>query len=127
MGIVLMQLSTAIAMFAFGLTQNVSASLVLYLSVTGLQFMSGPGIYSLLMSQLPEADRSPPSALQNMTGSLSHAGVAVVAGFVIVRYGYSALITGNAGVAVAAALLLLLLLGSKTRHSAPEPQVAETS
>lgn len=127
MGIICMQFATGIAMLALGLTQNMSAAILFYLGFTGLQFMSGPGIYSLLMTQLPEGERGASSALQNMTGSLSHAGVAVIAGFVIVRYGYSTLMAGNAGTAVAAALLLFLMLGSMNRQPTPSPQVAETS
>jgi MFS family permease len=125
-GIMCMQLATGVAVLALGCTQNVPAAVFFYLGFTSLQFMSGPGIYSLLMSRIPEEDRSTASAIQNMTGALSHAGVAVITGLMIVRYGYPRVLAGNAGVAVAAALLLYLLLGSVNRQPAPSVQVAET-
>jgi MFS family permease len=125
-GIICMQLATGVALFALGCTQNVPASVFFYLGFASLQFMSGPGIYSFLMSRLPEEDRSTASAIQNMTGALSHAGVAVISGIMIVKYGYPRVLTGNAGVAVAAALLLLVLLGSANRQPTPSAQVVET-
>ena len=125
-GIMCMQLATGVAVFALGSTRNVPASVFLYLGFAGLQFMSGPGIYSLLMSRLPDEDRSTASAIQNMTGALSQAGVAVITGIMLVRYGYPRVLTCNALVAAAAALLLFLLLGSVNRHLTPSAQVAET-
>jgi MFS family permease len=124
-GIMCMQLATAVAVFALGSTQNVPASVFIYLGFASLQFMSGPGIYSLLMSRLPDEDRSTASAIQNMTGSLSHAGVAVTTGIMLVKYGYPRVLACNAGVAVTAALLLFLLLGSVNRQTSPAVQVAE--
>lgn len=125
-GIMCMQLATAVAAFALGSTQDVPASVFLYLGFASLQFMSGPGIYSLLMSRLPAEDRSTASAMQNMTGALSHAGVAVITGIMVVRYGYPKVLACNAGVAVAAALLLFLLLGSVKGQFTPSAQIAET-
>jgi len=82
-----MQLATGVAVFALGSTRNVPASVFLYLGFAGLQFMSGPGIYSLLMSRLPDEDRSTASAIQNMTGALSQAGVAVITGIMLLDTG----------------------------------------
>ena len=125
-GIMCMQLATGVAIFALGSTQNVRASVILYLAFASLQFMSGPGIYSLLMSRLPDECRSTASAIQNMTGALAQAGVAVITGIMLVKYGYPRVLTCNAGVAAAAALLLILLLGSVNHQLTPSAQVAET-
>jgi MFS family permease len=125
-GIMCMQLATAVAVFALGSTQDVPTSVFLYLGFASLQFMSGPGIYSLLMSRLPDEDRSTASAIQNMTGALSHAGVAVITGIMLIKYGYPRVLACNAGVAVAAAVLLVLLLGSVNRQPSATIQVAET-
>ncbi|HZL51830.1 MAG TPA: MFS transporter [Terracidiphilus sp.] len=124
-GIMCMQLATAVSVFALGCTQNIHASVLFYLGFVSFQFMSGPGIYSLLMSRLPDEDRSAASAIQNMTGALSHAGVAVITGIMLVKYGYPKVLAGNAGVAVAAALLLFLLLRSVNRQPMPAAQVVE--
>jgi len=110
-GIMLTQLATGAAVFALGQTHDSSVAVACYLSYSGLQFMSGPGIYSLLMSRLPDGERSTASAVQNIVGALSQAAAAVVTGSLLVRYGYPKVLAGNGGVALAAALLLYLLLG----------------
>jgi MFS family permease len=111
-GIVCTQIATGVAVFALGCTQSVTMAIVFYLGYTSFQFMSGPGIYSLLMSHLPDEERSTASAVQNIVGALSQAAAAVITGNMIVRYGYPKALTGNAGVAAMAALLFLILLRS---------------
>jgi MFS family permease len=125
-GIVCVQLSTGIAAFALGHTEGVPAAILFYLCFASLQFMSGPGIYSLLMTRIPVEERGAASAVQNMTGSLSHAGIAVVTGLTIVRFGYSTVLAGNAAVAVIAALALLFFLGSLNQKPTTATEVAET-
>ena len=116
-GIMCTQIATGATVFALGRTQSLPATVACYLGYSGLQFMSGPGIYSLLMNRLPEAERSTASAVQNIVGALSQAAAAVITGSLLVRYGYPGVLAGNGGVAIAAALLLYVLLGSlDTRH-----------
>ena len=126
-GIICTQLATGVAIFALSQTQNSSSAIALYLAFTGLQFMSGPGIYSLLMNQFTEGDRSTASAVQNMVGATAQGFVAVVAGMLVVSYGYPVLFMGTAGTAVAAALLLYALLREAVKHPAPSVQVAEST
>jgi MFS family permease len=120
-GIMCTQLATGIAVFALGRAQAIPIAVGFYLSFCGLQFMSGPGIYSLLMNRLPDSERSTASAVQNIVGALCQAGSAVITGGAIVRFGYPAVLSGNALVAVAAALLLFLLVGSSDKQAATAP------
>jgi MFS family permease len=125
-GIMCTQIATGIAVFALGRTPAVPVAVACYLGYSGLQFMSGPGIYSLLMNRLPDAERSTASAVQNVVGALCQAGAAVITGSIIVRFGYSTVFSGNAFVAVAAALLLFALMGAldkepPNRIHSPEP------
>jgi MFS family permease len=115
-GIMCTQVATGAAVFALGRTHDSSVSVACYLSYSGLQFMSGPGIYSLLMNRIPDSERSTASAVQNIVGALSQAAAAVITGSMLVRYGYPKVLAGNGGVALAAALLLYLLLGSLDTH-----------
>jgi MFS family permease len=110
-GIMCAQIATAAAVFAVGRAQSVSMAVVCYLGYTGVLFMSGPGFYSMLMSRMPEEERSKASAMQNIVGALSQAAAAFITGNFVVRYGYPAVLSGNAMVAIAAALLLFVLLG----------------
>jgi len=117
-GIISTQLATGAALLILGRTHSVSGAIACYLGFTSFQFMSGPGIYTLLMNQLPDEERSTASAVQNIVGALFNAAAAVVAGAMLVKYGYSSVFAGIAGVAVLAAFLLLVLLGPGDRQPA---------
>jgi len=124
-GIICTQAASGIAAMALGGTRFGYLAILFYLAFTSLQFMSGPGIYTLVMNQLPDEERSTASALQNIVGALSHAATAVIAGAMFVRYGYPKVLAGVAGVAVAAAFLFFILLGSIDRRAADTALEAE--
>jgi MFS family permease len=121
-GIAFTQVAAGVAIFALGLNRSPSFAVALYLGYTGLQFMSGPGLYSLLMSRIPNNERSTVSAVQNIVCALSGSVAAVISGAVIVRYGYPTMLATNGGIAAVAALLFLILL--HPRISPPAPEVA---
>jgi MFS family permease len=124
-GIMCSQIATGAAVFALGQQHSTSTAVALYLGYTGAQFMSGPGFYSLLMTRVPEAERSTASAVQNIASALCQAASAAITGSCIVRLGYPAVLSGNALVALAASLLLFVLLGSHKRTGAPVQQISE--
>jgi MFS family permease len=109
-GIALAQVVTGVLFWVLPRIRGTDHAVWIYLVLMGLQWMSGPGISSLLMNQTPEADRSRASAMQNMTNLATQAGAAALAGKLYERYGYSGPLAGNAGVAILAALLLYWLL-----------------
>jgi MFS family permease len=117
-GIMCSQIAVACAVFALGYVHGTSIAVALYLGYMAAQFMSGPGLYTLLMTKIPEEERSTASAIQNITSSLCQAASAAITGICVIRYGYPAVLSGNAVVAVAAALLLFLLLGSRQSSAA---------
>lgn len=124
-GIMCAQIATGVAVFALGQARGASSEVAFYLGYTGAQFMSGPGLYSLLMAKVPDAERSTASAVQNIASALCQAASAAVTGSCLVRYGYSAVLSGNALVAVGASLLLFVLLGSRGKAEAPVQQMSE--
>ena len=124
-GILSTQLATGAALLILARTLNVPGAIASYLGFMSVQFMSLPGIYSLLMNQLPDEERSSASAIQNIVASLSNAVAAIVTGGMIVKFGYANVFVGIAGMAVLAALLLLTLLGPGSRQSAIFIQGAE--
>ena len=82
---------------------------------SGMQWMTGPGIYSFLMDHIPDEERSTASAIQNMSGAICQAATAAVTGSCIVRFGYANVLFGNAGAALLASILFVSLLGIATR------------
>ncbi|MGA8729904.1 MAG: MFS transporter [Terracidiphilus sp.] len=121
-GIACAQVATAVALFCMGNLHALPLSVACYLGYTGLQWMSSPGIYSFLMDHIPEEERTIASAIQNISGALCQAGTVAITGSCIVRLGYPAVLFGNSGIAVLAAILSVLLFGnslSKKKHVPP--------
>jgi hypothetical protein len=83
-----------------------------------MQFMNEPGIYSLLMDQIPPGERSSASASTFFVSNACQAMASAAMGAAIVRFGYSAALLGIAGLAVAATLLFARLSDS---HAASVP------
>jgi predicted MFS family arabinose efflux permease len=76
---------------------------VLYVSYTTVQWMSEPGIYSLLMDSVPAQERSSASAWNSLVLSASQAVAAACAGAALVRFGYPAVLSAAAVIAFLAA------------------------
>ena len=119
-GIALAQLATAALLVSLAGTRLIPAAVCIYVLYFAAQFLCGPGIYQLLMEQIPETERSSASALQNLSGALCQAASAAITGACIVVYGYRTLLIGNAAVAVLAALLFAWL-GLHARRTGAEP------
>jgi MFS family permease len=57
-GIVVTQVATAVSLGCLAATHNPHAAVGLYLGFSALQWMSAPGLYNLLMSKVPDDERS---------------------------------------------------------------------
>jgi len=108
-GVSLAQLVTAALLASLAQARFMPAAICFYVLYFAAQFLCGPGIYQLLMEQIPEAERTSASAIQNLSGALCQAGTAAITGTCIVVYGYRTLLIGNAAVAVLASLLFAWL------------------
>jgi len=111
-GIAIVQMCTSILLFFLAGSKGMLVAVCFYMLYSATQFMCGPGIYSLLMNNIPEAERSTASALQNLTGSLCQAATAALTGIGIVRFGYNNVVLINAAIALGAAILFLQLRGA---------------
>lgn len=125
-GISLAQLATAALLVALAGTRFMPAAICIYVLYFAAQFLCGPGIYQLLMEQIPEAERTSASAMQNLSGALCQAGTAAITGTSIVVYGYRTLLIGNAALAVVASLLFAWL-GFHARRADAGPAVCGES
>jgi MFS family permease len=126
-GISLAQLATAVLLVSLAGMRFMPAAICLYVLYFAAQFLCGPGIYQLLMEQIPEAERSSASAIQNLSGALCQAGTAAITGTCIVVYGYRTLLIGNAGVAVVASLLFAWMGLHAQRSDAGHAACGETT
>lgn len=109
-GIVYTQVATAIALAGLAQAHAVPQVVALYLSFTAFHWMGGPGIYSLLMNRVAEEARSSASAANNLVTQVCQAIASAAAGAAFVAFGYPAVLSAVAGIAVFAALLFWVLL-----------------
>jgi Na+/melibiose symporter-like transporter len=114
-GVVATQLLTAVAMGLLAGTQNAQLAVVLYLVFFGMQWMSSPGLYNLLMSKVPEEEQSNASSMALFCNALVGAGSTAGAVALFLRFGYPPVLTGIAVLAAVAALLFWSLVGPMDR------------
>ncbi len=114
-GVVATQLLTAATLGFLAGTQKAQLAVVLYLVFFGMQWMSSPGLYNLLMSKVPEEEQSNASSMALFCNALVGAGSTAAAGALFLRFGYPTVLTGIAVLAVVAALLFWSLVGPMDR------------
>jgi MFS family permease len=101
-GVVLTQIATAAALASLAFIRGGSGAVWLYAAYMAIQYMNEPGIYSLLMDQIPPGERSSASASTFFVTSACQALASAVMGVVIVRFGYPPVLLGIALLALAA-------------------------
>jgi MFS family permease len=110
-GIAGMQLGVAAALAGLALgPRGLFAAAGLYMAFTAFQFMSEPGTFTLLMTQVEANERAGVSAMSFFVTSASQAASAAVAGMAVTRFGYPAVLATAASVAALAAFLFRYLL-----------------
>ena len=103
------QLVASAVVLALGASHSASFAIGWYLAYTAVQFTSSPAFYGMLMSHVPDAERSGASAMQNIVGSLAGAGSAALTGSLVVRFGYGLVFAMNAMLTALVALLIFAL------------------
>lgn len=130
-GIVGMQLAAAVVLGCLALGPAAPAAALTYAGYTAFQWMSEPGMYSLLMNKVSATERSGASALNTLVISCSQAVSAVAAGAAFTRFGYPAVLAFVAGLAVLAAFVFRVLLrdpaGRRPTSQAPFTGLAATT
>jgi len=110
-GIVATQLATAVAMACLAGTHNRSLAVALYLTFSATQWMSSPGLYNLVMSRVPDSERSSASAMTMFCNALLQSSATAAAGILFVQFGYPRVLLGITALAVTAAFLFKFLVG----------------
>jgi len=114
-GIVATQVATAAAMACLAGAHNRWLAVALYLSFSATQWMSSPGLYNLLMSRVPDQERSAASSMTLFCNALFQSCATAGAGILFVQFGYPRVLVGIAALALTVALLFKLLVGSNDR------------
>lgn len=108
-GVVLTQFATAAALASLALIHRTphgaAQAMWLYAIYMAVQYMNEPGIFSLLMDQIPPGERSSASASTFFVTSACQAIASATTGAAILHFGYPMVLLGIAGLALAATLL----------------------
>jgi MFS family permease len=109
-GISGMQYATALALIGLAIAGGPVWAAAGYAAYMMFQYMSEPGMFTLLMEGVPEAERNSASALNFLVGFSGQAIAAATAGHLITNFGYPPVMIGSALVCASAALLFRVLL-----------------
>jgi len=110
-GIVYTQIASALALGCLAAVTRVPTASVIFIGYTAFQWMSEPGMYTLLMNQVTASEQTGASALNVLVVNLSQAIAAMAAGASFARFGYLVVLSVTAGVGLVAAGLFRFLLG----------------
>jgi predicted MFS family arabinose efflux permease len=109
-GMASMQLATAGALALLAIHASAATVPLLYCSYMALQYMSEPGLYTLLMNSVPPERRSTASSLNLFVMFSVQAVAAALAGFSLRRFGYETVLVLAAILAGLAAVAFRLFL-----------------
>jgi len=115
-GIVATQIFTALCLGCLAGTQNTGLAVAMYLSFSVMQWMSAPGLYNLLMSGVPDEERSTAASITLFCNAIVGAGATAGAGILFTRFGYPIVLAGIAALAFVAAMLFRSLVGPLDRN-----------
>jgi MFS family permease len=124
-GIVVTQIATAVSLGCLAAAHNSQLAVALYLCFSALQWMSAPGLYNLLMTAVPDDERSTAASAALFCNAVVASGATAGAGILFARFGYPYVLTGIAAMAFVVAMLFWLLVGSAI-GATPLPKEPET-
>ncbi len=112
-GIVVMMAGAAMALGGLAAQPSANAAAMTYMAYMALQWMSEPGLNTLLMNNVKERERSGASALNYLVAFSAQAVAAFGAGALLSRFGYGPVLAGAAVLAGSAAVLFRILITSR--------------
>jgi MFS family permease len=116
-GIVATQLLAAVAIGCLAGTQNRHVAVALYLGFSAMQWMSSPGLYNLLMTRVPDKERTTAASMTLFCNAILQSVATAGAGILFVRFGYPHVLGGIAALATVVAVLFRTLVASAERRT----------
>lgn len=119
-GIAGMEFTTALALLALAAVTAPLSAAIAYCGFMAAQYMSEPGMFTLLMDRVSIGERNSASALNFLVSFAGQAIAAALAGVLLARFGYPPVLTSAAVICALAAFLFRVLLG-KPKPDSPSP------
>jgi predicted MFS family arabinose efflux permease len=120
-GIAVTQFAAALLLWGMAAAANARFAVAFYLIFSAAQWMSSPGLYNLLMSETPDAERSNVAATTLFVNSLASSGATAGAGLLFTQFGYPRVFSGLAVIAALCSGLVLLLMTQARDESTIAP------
>ena len=112
-----MEMVTALGLIALAASSGPWLAATAYTGYMAFQYMSEPGMFTVLMEVVPAGERNGASALNFLVSFAGQAIAALVAGWMLDRLGYPPVLAAGAVICVAAALLFRTLRQGSPAHS----------
>ena len=112
-GIVAMMAAAALALGGLAAQPSATTAAITYTAYMAFQWMSEPGLNTLLMNNVKEHERGGASALNYLVAFSAQAIAAFGAGALLSRFGYGPVLAGAAVLAGTAAILFRMLITSR--------------
>lgn len=103
-GTAAMQMATALALCGLAAGPTGWAAAAVFMAYTSAQWMSEPGVNTLLMERVREQERTGASALMMMVAFAAQLVASLAGGAAIAKFGYSAMLAGAGALAAIAAV-----------------------
>jgi MFS family permease len=123
-GTAAMLMATALAMGGLAAGPTGLAAAAVFMTYTACQWMTDPGVNTLLMDRVREPERTGAAALMMLVSFAAQLVASLAGGATIARFGYSALLACAAGLAAVAAVGFGALPAGRVVSSA-EPALVE--
>jgi predicted MFS family arabinose efflux permease len=125
-GIFVTQLAAAFTLGGLAIVHQPGPAIAVYLAFSAAQWMSSPGLYSLLMNETPDAQRTTAASATMFANSLVSSVATAGVGILFAQFGYPRILLSIAACAGLVAVLSRLLLSQNeergAKRSAPESQ-----
>lgn len=109
-GIFATQIAAALVLASLAGLHNQSFAIALYMIFSAAQWASSPGLYNLLMNEVPDAQRGSAAAMTMFSNALAGSIATALAGVSFTRFGYPPVLWGLALLAFGVSLLFRLLV-----------------
>jgi MFS family permease len=123
-GTAAMLLATALAMGGLAAGPTGWAAAAVFMTYTSCQWMTDPGINTLLMDRVHEQERTGASALMMLVSFGAQFVASLAGGATVARFGYSAML-GCAAVLAAVAAVAFRALPRAAEKQVPKPDVGQ--
>jgi predicted MFS family arabinose efflux permease len=120
-GIFVTQFAAALTLGGLATVHQTGLAIGIYLAFSAAQWMSSPGLYSLLMNETPDAQRTTAASATMFANSLVSSVATAGVGILFTQFGYPRILLSIAACAVLIALMSRLLLSENKERGATRP------